>query len=50
VVKRGSVDLEKLRVALRQMDRGHLLMIAERALDALPAVSLGGAVQLLQVE
>jgi hypothetical protein len=32
-VKPGLVDLEKLRVALRQMSRGHLLMIADRAIE-----------------
>jgi hypothetical protein len=32
-VNQGSVDLEKLRVALRQMSRGHLLLVAERAIE-----------------
>ena len=36
-----SVDLEKLRVALRQLDRGRLLIIAERAIELLPGASLG---------
>ena len=36
----GSVDLEKLRVALRHMSRGHLLMIAERAIEIVPSAKL----------
>jgi len=35
-VNRGDVDLEKLRVALRRMSRGHLLMVAERAIAIVP--------------
>jgi hypothetical protein len=40
-VKRGPVDLEKLRVALRQMSQGRLLMIAERAIEIVPSAKLG---------
>ena len=39
-MKQGSVDLEKLRVALRQMSRGHLLMIADRAIERVPHETL----------
>lgn len=43
-------DLEKLRVALRHLDRGHLLIIAERAIELVPHTKLsalvGGFVQL----
>lgn len=30
------VDLEKLRVALQRLDRGQLLMVAERAIEMVP--------------
>ena len=36
-----SVDLEKLRVALRRMSRGNLLMVAERAIELVPKTKLG---------
>ena len=39
-MKQAPVDLQKLRVALHNMDRGHLLMIAERALELLPNETL----------
>jgi len=39
-VNQAPVDLQKLREALRKMSRGHLLMIAERALDHLPNETL----------
>jgi len=35
-VNQESVDLEKLRVALRQMSRGKLLRVAERAIEIVP--------------
>src|SRR5206468_8235758 len=40
-VKRVGVDIEKLRVALRRMSRGNLLMIAERAIKIVPRAKLG---------
>ena len=40
-MNRGDVDLEKLRVALRRMSRGHLLMVAERAIAIVPRARLG---------
>ena len=36
----GRVDIEKLRVALRRLDRGHLLMVAERAIEMVPRAKL----------
>jgi hypothetical protein len=45
-----AVDLEKLRVALRQMGQGHLLMVAERAIEivsnAEPGALVGDVVRL----
>jgi hypothetical protein len=35
-----AVDLEKLRVALRRMNRGNLLMVAERAIEIVPRAKL----------
>jgi hypothetical protein len=35
-----AVDLEKLRVALRRMSRGDLLMVAERAIEIVPRTKL----------
>jgi len=35
-----KVDLDKLRVALRRMSRGNLLMIAERAIEIVPKAKL----------
>jgi hypothetical protein len=32
-MSRGAVDLDKLRVALRRMSRGNLLIVAERAIE-----------------
>jgi len=43
-VKEESLDLEKLRVALRQLDRGRLLIIAERAIEMIPSTSLDALV------
>jgi hypothetical protein len=43
-MKRGAVDLEKLRVALRRMSRGNLLMVAERAIETVPKAKLGALV------
>lgn len=37
----GGVDLGKLRVALRRMSRGNLLMVAERAIEVVPRAKLG---------
>jgi len=39
-VKQGPVDLEKLRVALRRLSRGDLLMVAERAIEVVPRAKL----------
>ncbi len=39
-MKEQSVDLEKLRVELRQLDRGRLLIVAERAIEMIPSASL----------
>lgn len=39
-MKGPSIDTEKLRVALRRMNRGHLLMIAERAIEIVPKAKL----------
>jgi hypothetical protein len=44
VVKRGPVDIEKLRVALRRASRGHLIRIAERAIEIVPRPKLGALV------
>ena len=35
-----KVDLDKLRVVLRKMSRGNLLMIAERAIEIVPKARL----------
>jgi hypothetical protein len=35
-MSRGAVDLDKLRVDLRRMSRGNLLMVAERAIEVVP--------------
>ncbi|OGF22019.1 MAG: hypothetical protein A2V63_03660 [Candidatus Eisenbacteria bacterium RBG_19FT_COMBO_70_11] len=43
-MKRGAVDLEKLRVTLRRMSRGDLLMVAERAIEIVPRAKLGALV------
>jgi hypothetical protein len=43
-VTRGKVDPEKLRVALRRMNRGNLLTVAERAIDLVPRAKLGALV------
>jgi hypothetical protein len=43
-VKRVAVDIEKLRVALRRMSRGNLLMVAERAIEIVPRAKLGALV------
>ncbi len=40
-MKRGAVDFEKLRVALRGVSRGRLMMIAERATELVPRAKLG---------
>ena len=37
---KGAIDLEKLRVALRRMSRGNLLMVAERAIEIVPRTKL----------
>lgn len=37
---RGGIDLEKLRVALRRMSRGNLLIVAERAAELVPRPKL----------
>jgi hypothetical protein len=34
------VDIEKLHVALRRLGRGHLLMVAERAIEMVPKAKL----------
>jgi len=39
-----TVDLDKLRVALRRMSRGDLLLIAERATELVPKAKLGALV------
>jgi hypothetical protein len=39
-MKRSGVDLDKLRVALRRMSRGNLLMVAERAIEIVPRARL----------
>jgi hypothetical protein len=39
-VSRAAVDTEKLRVALRRMTRGRLLIVAERALEIVPRAKL----------
>jgi hypothetical protein len=39
-VSRAAVDTEKLRVALRRMTRGRLLMVAERAFEIVPRTKL----------
>ena len=43
-MKVGNPDLEKLRVALRGMDRGNLLIVAERAIDIVPKAKLGALI------
>ncbi len=39
-VSRSTIDLEKLRVALRRLSRGNLLMVAERAIEIVPKAKL----------
>ena len=39
-MSRGAVDMDKLRVALRRMSRGNLLMVAERAIEIVPRAKL----------
>ena len=39
-VGRSAIDLEKLRVALRRLSRGNLLMVAERAIEIVPKAKL----------
>lgn len=39
-MKPRTVDIDKLRVALRKMSRGNLLMIAERAIELVPKTRL----------
>lgn len=39
-MSRAAVDTEKLRVALRRMSRGRLLIVAERALEVVPRAKL----------
>ncbi len=39
-MSRPAIDLEKLRVALRRLSRGNLLMVAERAIDIVPKAKL----------
>lgn len=36
----GAIDIEKLRVALRRMSRGNLLIVAERAIEIAPRTKL----------
>jgi len=36
----NQVDLERLRGALRQMSRGHLLMVAEQAIEIVTTAKL----------
>jgi hypothetical protein len=36
----GAIDIEKLRVALRRMSRGNLLIVAERAIEIAPRAKL----------
>jgi hypothetical protein len=40
-----GVDLDKLRVALRRMSRGNLLMVAERAIEIVPNTKLRALVK-----
>jgi hypothetical protein len=39
-VSRGTIDVEKLRVELRRMNRGNLLIVAERAIEIAPRAKL----------
>ena len=39
-MSRGTVDIDKLRVALRRMSRGNLLILAERAIEIAPRAKL----------
>jgi hypothetical protein len=39
-MSRAAVDTEKLRVALRRMNRGRLLIVAERAIEIVPRAKL----------
>lgn len=39
-MSRGAVDIEKLRVALRRMSRGNLLIVAERAIEITPRAKM----------
>lgn len=43
-MKRRNPDLEKLRGALRRMNRGRLLEVAERAIEVVPMARLGALV------
>jgi len=39
-MRRSVIDIEKLRVALRRMSRGNLLIVAERAIEIAPRAKL----------
>lgn len=39
-VGRSAIDLEKLRIALRRLSRGNLLMVVERAIEFVPKAKL----------
>jgi len=39
-VDRSVIDLEKLRIALRRLSRGNLLMVVERAIEFVPKAKL----------
>jgi hypothetical protein len=41
---RRTVDIDKLRVALRRMSRGNLLIVAERTAELVPRAKLGALV------
>jgi hypothetical protein len=43
-VNQESVDLERLRVALRQLDRGQLLIVAEWAIELVPGQQVNALV------
>jgi hypothetical protein len=43
-VGRSVIDLEKLRVALRRLSRGNLLIVAERAIEIVPKAKLRAVV------
>ena len=44
-MSRTKVDAERLRVAPRRMDRGDLLVVAERADEIVPNAKLGALVR-----